>query len=183
MPRRYSGIAKDILTYLAIAGVVIIAATSPYFLFGLLKQLGKKSSEKKKLRDAFSKLQKSRLVILQEKDNSTFLVKLTERGKQKVKEIQFQDISIPRPPRWDRIWRIVIFDIPNKKKHAREALREKLKQWNFYQLQESVWVCPWPCEKEIDLLVELFGIFPYVNMIEAGRIKNDVKLKSHFKLL
>lgn len=183
MSRRYASFAKDILFYLAMAGVVAVAATSPYFLLGLLKRMGKKQNEKRRFAEAFSRLRQSRLVITREKSDGTFVIQLTEQGKRKIQEIEFQNVVPPRPAQWDGIWRIVIFDIPNKKKPAREALRSKLKEWNFYQLQESVWVCPWPCEKEIELLVELFDIFPYVNMIEAKRIKNDVKLKSYFKLL
>lgn len=183
MARSYSGIAKDVLLYLAIAGIVAVAATSPYFLLGFLKQLGKKPSEKKKLQEAFKRLRTSRLIIRREKEDGTFLVELTEAGKRKVKEIRLQNLSPQKPSRWDGIWRIVIFDIPNKKKVVREVFREKLKEWGFYQLQESVWVCPWPCEQEVEVLVESFGIWSHVNIIEAQRIKNDPKLKAHFKLL
>jgi len=182
MARSYSGIAKRVLLYLAVAGVVAIAATSPYFLLGFLQRLGKKSSERKKLQDAFKRLKKSQLVILRE-ENGAFFVELTEKGRRTVQKIQFQDLSPQKSSRWDGVWRIVIFDIPNKKKAAREVFRKKLKEWEFYQLQESVWVCLWPCAKELEILVESYGIESYVNMIEARRIKNDVKLKAHFKLL
>lgn len=142
----------------------------------------KRREEKKKVGEMFSRLKKNRLIILQEKEDGTFLVELTEKGKRKVKEIKFEDLTVQKPKQWDGLWRIVAFDIPNKRKGTREALRQKLKEWNFCQLQESVWVCPWPCEKEIEFVVELFYAHPFVHFIESRRIANDVRLKTHFKL-
>ena len=92
-------------------------------------------------------------------------------------------MKIEKPKIWDGKWRIVIFDIPKHKKRARDALREKLKELGFYPFQKSVWVFPYPCEKEIQFLVELFDIWPYVNLIVAENISNDIKLRKHFKLL
>lgn len=187
MPNRYAAVSKEILYWLFVAGVVVVAATSPYFLFNLLKRMGKqyptRAEEKKKIADAFYRLKKSRLLILQEKKDGTFVVELSQTGKRKVKEMHIETLRLQRPKKWDRIWRFVIFDIPNKKKPLREALRQRLKTLGFYQLQESVWVCPWPCKEEIEFVQELLGTHEYVNFVEAKAIQNDVKLKAHFKLL
>lgn len=188
MKERYSNLTKDILLTLFITGAIVVAATSPYFLLNIVKQIYrnrkylKREFEQRKVKRAFEKLRKNRLIILREKDGK-FIVELTEQGKRKVKEIQFENLKIEKPAVWDKKWRIVIFDIPNKKSRARDALREKLKKLGFYQLQKSVWVIPYPCEKEIQFLAELFNIGPYVNIVIAESIVNDVKLKKHFKLL
>ncbi|MBI1971466.1 MAG: hypothetical protein HYS52_01285 [Candidatus Wildermuthbacteria bacterium] len=185
--RKYKELAKTILLFLATAGVVAVAATSPLILVALLKRMGKryptKAEERRKIATAFYRLKKSRLIVLNKKKDGTFLVELTENGKQRAKEIRYQDIFIQRPKHWDGLWRIVIFDIPDKQKNAREALRNRLREWNFFKLQESVWACPWPCEKEIELVVALFQLYPFVNIIHAKSIKNDAQLKAHFKLL
>ena len=181
MSKRFEGIAKDILYWLLVSGIVAIAATSPYFGINLMKQMGR-AYEKKKFSNALHRLKKSRTIILEEKEDGTCVVELTEKGRKKIEKLQYNDLRIQKPEQWDKIWRVVIFDIPNKKKIAREALRDKLKEWNFFQLQESVWVCPWPCEKEIGFVVELLGIYPFVNIIKAKEIQNDVKLKAHFKI-
>lgn len=44
--------------------------------------------------------------------------------------------------KWDRKWRIVIFDIAETAKVVRESLRLKLKELGFGMLQKSVWVSP-----------------------------------------
>lgn len=188
MKERYSELTKNILWGLALTSAVVIAATSPYFLVNLVKQISrnrkylKKEFEKRKIKNAFERLKKNKLIILKE-DNGKFTVELTEQGQRKVKEFQIEDFKIEKPAVWDKKWRIVIFDIPNKNTQARNALRNKIKELKFYLLQKSVWVHPYPCEKEIKFLAELFNVYPYVNIIIAESIDNDVKLRKYFDLL
>ena len=183
MSRRYGKIAKEILLHTATAGAIVIAASSPYFGIRLFHNLLKEPSQRKKFSQALNRLKRSRMILLSEKAEGKFLVELTEEGKRKVREFQFADLNIERPKKWDKGWRVVIFDIPNKKKRAREALRDKLKELGFYQLQESVWAFPYPCQAEIEFLVELFGLYPYVNFLEARTIKDDARIKKYFSLL
>lgn len=56
--------------------------------------------------------------------------------------------------KWDGKWRVVIFDIPEKKRKRRDDLRDQIKGLGFGMLQESVWISPFPIEEE---LVELFS--------------------------
>ncbi len=188
MKERYGELAKDILMGLVIAGAVAVAATSPYFLLNLAKQILRnqkyfeKEWEKIKFKRALEKLKKNRLVILREKEGK-FTVELTEKGKRKTKEIQLDGLKVEKPQTWDGKWRIVIFDIPNRFGRARDALREKLKDLGFYQFQKSAWIIPYPCEKEIEFLAEFFDIYSYLNIVETERISNDLRLKRHFRLL
>jgi len=186
---KYSDLSKDIILGLAVAGVIAIAATSPFFLINLAnffiknKKYLKKEYDEHKVACAFERLKRNRLIILREIDGK-FKVELTEKGRRKVKEIKFDDMAIKVPPVWDKKWRIVIFDIPEKqRKRARNALREKLQKLGFYQLQKSVWALPYPCEKEIQFLCELFDINRFVNIIIANKIYNDIIVKKYFNLL
>jgi len=77
---------------------------------------------------------------------------------------------------------VIVFDIPENNRIGRDALRGRMNSLGFYQLQKSVWAFPYNCEKEIELLVELFDIFPYVNFLEVKKVKNDSALKKHFGL-
>lgn len=187
MPRKVSKIAVDILKIVAIAGLVVVAASSPYFVTNLIKVLNKrnkrfsKNYSKNEAEKAICNLRRSRLVVLKEKDGK-FFVELTAKGKRKFKEIKIEELKNKRPIDWDGFWRIIIFDIPEQRRTGRAALRGKMKEVGFYQLQKSVWAFPYECEKEIELLAELFDINPYVNFIVAKRIKDDEKLKKYFKL-
>lgn len=77
---------------------------------------------------------------------------------------------------------MVLFDIPEKIRKGRDALRDKLKDLGFYELQKSVWVHPYPCEDEINFITEVFDLRPYIRFAEIAKITNEAKLKLHFKL-
>ena len=188
MKERYGELTKNILLGLAMTGAIAIAATSPYFLVNILKQISrnkkyfKKKLENWKIKRAFEKLKRNKLIILNE-ENGKFIVEITEQGKRKVKELQVDELKIEKPTVWDKKWRVVIFDIPNRNTRARNALRDKIRELKFYLLQKSVWVHPYPCEKEIKFLAELFNVSSYINIILAENIDNDVKLRKYFNLL
>lgn len=188
MKERYSQLTKDILLYVAMAGVITITATSPYFAMHLAKKIldskkFAKEVEKLKLAFAIRRLKRNRLIILKEQ-NENFIVELTEKGKRKTKEIALETLSIVKPAVWDGKWRVVIFDIPEEKwRSGRDALRDKLQKLGFYLIQKSVWVLPWPCENEVLFLCELYGITPFVNMFVVEKIYNDIHARKYFHLL
>ncbi len=192
MKNRYSKITIDILLTLGAVSVLALAATSPYFLINIARAIIKyKKYNKNKnykvsdynLSKSLSGLNKNKIIILKEK-NDKFIVELTEKGRKVVKEILFDNMKIKKPNKWDKKWRIVIFDIPERKigKHQRNLFRAKLQTVGFYQMQKSVWVCPYPCEKEVRLMCEIYEINPYVNIITAEKIYNATSLIKHFKL-
>jgi len=187
---KYGDAAKTVLLILMASGMIAVAATSPYFLIALTKSLLREKKyladrgiKEKNLRRSLAGLNKNKIVVIKnEKDK--FVVRLTEKGRSIVKEILFDDMKIEKQKSWDKKWRIVIFDIPEKKRRSmRDAMRFKLQLLGFYQMQKSVWVCPYPCEKEIQLVCEVFDINPYVNLITAEKIYNDDVLAKHFKLI
>ena len=188
MKGNYSEVTKNILLTIAITGLVVVAATSPYFLIGLAKVLlrnkkyhGSKENEEKVVR-SLRGLKKNNMFIVKDQGDGNFVVQLTEKGKEKVEEINFDNLTIKKPNKWDGRWRVVTFDIPENRKPARDALRSKMKELKFYQLQKSVFICPYPCEKEILFLCEFFDIFKFVDIIIAEKIHNDGMLKKVFRL-
>lgn len=190
MRERYGEIAKYILLGVGVAGVIVVVAAAPgIVLAGKLFEDALKhdkrrfaQSEKQKAARALRRLEKNRLLKIQEK-NGKFSIELTKEGKRKFKEINLEDLRIIKPPRWDGKWRLVIFDIPEEGfASSRRVLRAKLKEWEFYPLQKSVWVCPWPCEKEIQTIAELYGVARYVDVVVAEKITKDVNLRKHFGL-
>jgi DNA-binding transcriptional regulator PaaX len=189
MPRQFGTIAKEILRRLTTQPRSVgLDGKSPYPMLNLSRELFGDSwptheiQQRKKLSQALWRLKKDRLIITSQKQDGTFVVELTEKGKRKVREFQFADLVIKIPKKWDGIWRIVVFDIPNKRNAGREALRNKIKELDFYQLQKSVWAFPSPCEAEIEFITELFRLYPYVQIIEATKIKSDAKLRKYYGL-
>ncbi|OGZ73039.1 MAG: CRISPR-associated endonuclease Cas2 [Candidatus Staskawiczbacteria bacterium RIFCSPLOWO2_01_FULL_38_12b] len=168
--------------------MVVVASTSPYFLINIAraiiknKKYSKNKTNEQKIVKSLRRLRENKLIILQEKEDGKFIIQLTKKGKRKIKEINIEKLEITKQKVWDKKWRIVAFDIPEKKKNGRDALRQKLQELNFYQLQKSVFVCPYPCEKEVHFLSEFFDIGDFVNIIIADNIYDDVRLKNHFDL-
>jgi len=137
---------------------------------------------KKQLRATLGKLQNKGLVSLKE-EGEEVLVAFTEEGKKIVLRYQFEKMVIPKPKKWDGKWRGVVFDIPEKKRRARNVLRNKLKTLDFYQLQKSVFIHPYECEREIQLIVKVFEIEPYIFFFRADFSNIPLKVKRKFDLI
>jgi DNA-binding transcriptional regulator PaaX len=96
---------------------------------------------------------------------------------------QIDNLRIQKPKKWDKEWRLVIFDISELKKTQREAFRGKLKDLGFSLLQRSVWIQPFDCRAEIELLREFFGLSENeIRLVVAKNIGVDKKLKEFFRL-
>lgn len=157
---------------------------SPRTHFYIFKQLARewKEIDRQYLYRIVREFYNERLVDWQEKEDDTVKIVLTEAGKKKALEYNIDKIDIKIPSQWDRKWRIVFFDIPEKTRQARDALRSKLKELGFYEMQKSVFVFPFECRDEIDFIVEFFNIRPFVRYAEMINPTNEAQLKIHFDL-
>lgn len=175
---------KTILTILKAGTVLTLAMLAPGTV-RLFKDDPTFSSWQKfhqpLLRRNIKNLKRKGLVSFFEEDGET-IVKITDKGKTEVLKFNLDKIAIKRPDSWDRKWRIIIFDIPEEKKEAREILRKKLKELEFYQFQESVFIFPFPCEKEIKFLREIFEVPDEVKIILAQKVENEEELRKMYGL-
>jgi DNA-binding transcriptional regulator PaaX len=178
-----SEISKDILKWLAAIGVIFIAGNSPYFTINLLKGLKKyKKYKRKKVYDTFYNLRRRGYIKIEKRNNQLY-ASLTEKGKRAAGRFQIDDLKIKRPKKWDKKWRIVVFDIAQLKSLQRSLFRGKLKELEFYPLQKSVWIYPYSCKNEIDLLREFFDLSKReVRLITSDNIEEDNFLRKIFKI-
>lgn len=100
-------------------------------------------------------------------DDNRLVYRLTDQGRQKavLAKLLMDD------QKWDGKWRILIFDIPEKRRVARDVLRSKLKVWGLTQWQQSVWVTKKNCAKELGSFIKSVGIEDWVKVFEADEIK------------
>lgn len=178
-------VTKFLLMSLAVGGVAFIGALAPA-LFSMAEGSGlRKRYSKKQLSNAFANLKNRKLVeIIQEKNGKTKVI-LTNTGEKRVKEFCFEQLRIKKAKKWDKKWRVLVYDIPTKPKvynTAREALRAKIKEIGFVQLQKSVWVCPYECEDEILFLSESYRVTKFIEIFTVDRMLHSERLKSKFKL-
>lgn len=80
-------------------------------------------------------------VVSYDKNQSDPIVCLTEDGTWLLSRVR---------PKRDGVWKIVIFDIPEKKREVRNHLRSKLKTLGFKKWQESIWVSPYAIDPKIE---------------------------------
>ena len=176
------------MTGLLSVGAIYIAASSPYFALKLpeiiSRYLRKKDylkAKKAPFNNAFYYLKGKGYLDIQ-KDGKQIYISLTKNGRKRADKYLIDDLEIKKPKKWDGKWRVIIFDIPDKTRIKREAFRGKLKELNFYQLQKSVWIYPYNCEKEIKLLREFFGLTSKeLRLITAFNIEGDSFLRKYFK--
>lgn len=128
------------------------------------------------------RLSKEKLLEEKRLPDGSFALVLTAKGKREAKilELLGNSIKFKKPKRWDRRWRVVLFDIPEKDRLFRDILREHLRNLKFMKLQHSVFVSPYPFEKPISELVEVYSARPYVRIITAEKVDNETSLKKHF---
>lgn len=131
-------------------------------------------------RTAFRLLRKGLVEVKETKQGP--VVKITEKGKTETLKYDLKNFSIKKKKEWDKKWRMVIFDLPVDLKQEREIFREKLKQLGFYQMQKSVYIYPFPCEKEIKYLREVLSIPHYVKLVLIDKIENDEDLRKFFQI-
>ena len=178
-----SEIALYILGALLLGGMIAIAATSPFFVQNLLRGFKKlKKYENKRIYDTFYRLKEQGFINFYEKNNQIF-ISLTEKGKKKAGWMQIDNLKIKKSEKWDGKWRLLLFDIKQMKKLYREALRGKLINMGFVMLQKSVWVIPYDCAKEAELLKSFFGLSDKeVRLLVVDDIGEDKEYRKYFKL-
>jgi DNA-binding transcriptional regulator PaaX len=181
-----SEIVKEVIKWLMFAGIICIAATSPYFLINLTKSISKwrryNRYKRRNISSTFSRLSQKGLIKINKKKNQIY-ISLTGKGKQMAGRLQIDALEVKRPPKWDHKWRIVIFDIAQLKKNYREAFRGRIKELGFVCLQKSVWVHAFECRSEIALLRDFFRLNEKeLRLIIANELGEDVRLRKHFEV-
>lgn len=175
---------RDVLKLLAI-GVILpavifipgIAAFGP-----IIKDEQKRQAKKEwerfnlwRLREVIKRLRKQKVVEV-----SKDMVKITDRGKQKLLKFDLENLKLER--KRDGKWRLVIYDISNLRKPQREEFRETLKRLEFFRLQESVYLTPFVCEDEIEYLRQLFGLDREVQVLKIASIEHEEVYRKYFGL-
>jgi len=183
---RGKSLTREIL-FIAAAGPVVLSSLFLPNAAQMLKPLIKwrknwDKIDRRLIYNAVRRLNQKRLVELVGKGDKLY-IKITSNGKKVVKNFDYDDIELAKPKTWDKKWRLVIFDIPDKKKKERRALSKKLKDIGFYALQESVFVYPYDCCDEIDFICEFLSISRFVNYcIIESVYKREGDLREIFNL-
>jgi len=120
--------------------------------------------KKSDLARVFKRLREQGLIeLISDKE---LIFRLTDQGKDKALWEKMKNSE----EKWDGRWRIVIWDIPEKRRLARDLLRFKLKQLGFIQWQKSVWATKINCTKLLRDFIKQIGVEDWVMVLESDNI-------------
>lgn len=173
---------NSLLRTIAVGGLTTVAILAPNAISSLDKPLKYylKSLDKKQRRQEMMRLLRYGRQQGLVSESYQHGLSLTEKATKRLQGLDIETVTIHSPKRWDGLWRIIFYDIPETKKTGRDALSLKLRSLGFYQLQRSVWVHPFPCHDEILFIASSYGVESYVTIIEAKTIQNIQRLEAIF---
>jgi len=163
-------------------GMATVAPNSLRLLKYVEAYLGKGKTLDRRLSQARSRLcQKGLLVYGESQKGST--VRLTEKGTKLAKLLEEKEaLFISSQNKWDGKWRVIIFDVWERRRYVRDQLRNMLKRAGFVKIQDSVWVYPYACEELFVFLRADLRLGKGMVYMVAEEIENDEKLRRHFNL-
>lgn len=173
-------VTKGVLALVAIGGVVCVGAVAPGIVKAVqsLQTLSKK--EERSVQNTFYRLKKNGLVQLKKCSDGKIKVFLSPEGYRHLRSYVAQGMAPKKKMIWDGQWRVLIFDIPSEKNMIRDAFRNTVKKFGFYQMQKSVWVYPYPCEDEILFLATRYGITDNVEVLTVKKMVHDLEMRKIF---
>jgi len=181
---RRGQIETVLLSTLALAGIGLMAMAAPNTV-QLLKHIDpdwiRKTDPKQRIREASNRLKKKGLVEFVKEGDRVYL-RITDKGRSKMSSLAYSSVALSKPKRWDRKWRLVIFDIPEKYRKQRDRARAMMIRLGFVRLQQSVWAYPYDCEEIIALLKAELHIGKDLLYIIADAIEYDKHLREQFGL-
>jgi len=179
--RKHIPITKILLAVIGVAGILAVTAVVPN-AFGALRMFGfgRGKYNEKYITNTLYRMRVDGLITFEEGGGKK-LVRLTNKGKERLLADgdMFQKEKKMRK-KWDRKWRIVIFDIPERNRYIREKIRKDLINYGFMRLQDSVWIYPHDCEEFIVLLKADARIGKNLLYIVASAVEYDKNVKRMF---
>lgn len=183
MGRVRVGATQQKILLMLFTGIAIGLTASPFKHGKIIRAAIKewKDIDEKALDRSIRKLYESKLVAEKVNQDGSITLLLNDAGKERALRFSLDTMSVVRPKKWDGKWRMVLFDIPERQKKLRDVFRRHLQRIGFYEFQKSVFVFPYPCDDELDFLIEFHHAKRYVRTITVESIDNEPHLLSHFK--
>ena len=115
-------------------------------------------------------------------EKGTPVFKLTTKGEDIVDKISLGELLIEKPWRWNGKRHMVSFDIPEKRRDARDELRSILIALGFANIQKSLWVYPYECREAIELVRRKYHLTREIRYFVVDEVEFDTELRDQFGL-
>ncbi len=174
MSSRIGSIASEVINFIEEVGQLLpLPFESPYAHLKRIRRLPYTNYY-----NTVRRLQKRGWVNIIEKNGQRF-IRLTREGQLYA---LFNAAKMDIPLRWDEKWRMIIFDIPEFARSQRNLLRKLLKKNNYYGLQDSVYISPYPLNRAAISYLQRVNLMDYIRIVRIDEMDNDKDLKKKFKL-
>ncbi len=188
--KKYASI-KQILSFLGMGATIATAFIAPNAAGAIGKAFfspsfshdpdGWKRFHKGYLKQSLKRLEMQKLVKYAVEDGQD-VVMITQRGKMKILKYSLEKLEVKKPDSWDQKWRVVIYDIPTRDKGLQLVIRDALKAMGFYQMQESVYLFPYPCLDEVEFLRSFYAAGSMVKYLLVTKLEDDQPYRQYFGL-
>lgn len=128
---------------------------------------GKKKPSEPAIRQSLWRLRRAGFV---EKRNGKFV--LTKSGEKVIKFAISRKQAVSA--KWDKKYRLVIFDIPENKNNARDWLRGELYLLEYKKLQKSVFIGKLPLPEDLIKEIKKKKVGNYVNYVLAEKVYKNI---------
>lgn len=128
------------------------------------------------------RLYEEKYIRLKDMGNGRYQPYLTKEGRAVASLYTLEEKTIPPPNIWDKKWRVVFFDIPEKRRKSRDAFRYHLKRLGFKEIQKSAFCHPFPCGKEVLQIAQFYKLESFIHYLVASEISNESELRAKFTL-
>lgn len=119
-------------------------------------------------RMAASRLKKAGLIVKREEGAGLPSLRITDKGKAALPA--YHAPHQQWDTKWNHIWYVLIFDVPEKERPYRNVLRAFLKHLQMGCLQKSVWVTPRDIRPEYDDLQQAANVHAISYLLESRTV-------------
>jgi DNA-binding transcriptional regulator PaaX len=175
--QRRANVKRLILQSVAATGLLAVALVAPNVV-DAIQRLGflPKHRQGEYIAAARRKLKKEGLLV--EEDG---FLRLSPKGERALCALSPQ-MLLRKPRKWDGKWRVLIFDIPERRRRSRDTIRMRLRASGFLRAQDSVWIYPYPCEEFVALLKAECRVGKDMLYLIVDTLEGDIDFRRKFGL-
>lgn len=178
------GPTQQKIILLLLGGLALCFARTPKQYFKVLKGVSREWQKinRRQLKRVIAKFHETHLIYMKYNKDGSLTPVLTPEGKRIALHYQVKSLKIEKPKIWDRLWRVIVFDIPEKEKWLRDVFRNNLKRLGFREFQKSVFIFPYPCEKEISFLIKIYNAEKFIKKMIVKEFDGIEKFKNIYSI-
>ena len=136
----------------------------------IIDLLGKIRISESAVRATLFRLRRNNIVRVMEKGRETLF--MWSEFAQSILRSYMQRISLSEK-KWQGQWLLFSFNIPEKKRRLRNALRDELVLHGFGRLHHNLWISPYDLRTECNKIIKRLQLEPYTVMFISKATKED----------